>query len=222
MTNTRGTKDGTRTACGCKVGRKAEQYCLDDLDEQLYRRHQDGGASLRSLETYVNERILESALREANVRTVGDSSELYHRLTTDEVSAGDKAELRARLKQAGVEIDRVEADYVTYQTIRTHLRESLGIDTSGKSDFSISDARTRISRLQSRSEAVIVDTLERLRRTDELQTGDLDVIISTRVTCEECGDSYPLSQLIKRDHCQCGGETQATASIEGNRSVRTQ
>jgi hypothetical protein len=194
------------TACGCKLGRATEQYQLRELDEQLYHAHQNEGASLRDLETVVNKRILETAIQDTGVETLGDVSDLYQRLTDDDGSAGDRAELRTRLEQAGVDIARVESDFVTYQTVRKHLRESLGIDTSGGTVFTVPDARTRIHRLQSRSEAVIAETLEHLRRTDNVETGKPDVVLSIRVSCEDCGNSYRLADLLDQGHCQCRGE----------------
>lgn len=196
----------TETACGCKLGQAAEQYQLDEMDDRLYHAHQNEGASLRDLETVVNKRILESALQDAGIETLGDVSDLYQRLTGDDVSVGDRAELRTRLQQAGVDIPQIESDFVTYQTVRKHLRGSLGIDTSSDTDFTVPDARKRIHRLQSRSEAVIAETLEHLRRTDTVETGKLDVVLSLRVSCEDCGDSYRLADLLSQGHCQCRGE----------------
>lgn len=196
----------TGTDCGCKIGRAAEQYQLDELDKRLHHAHQSEGASLRELETVVNERILESALQDAGVETLSEVSDLYQRLTDDDVSAGNRAELRTRLQQAGVDIPRVESDFVTYQTVRKHLRESLGIDTSSNTDFTVSDARTRTQQLQSRGEAVIAETLEHLRRTETLETGQLGVLLSIRVSCEGCGNSYRLADLLNQGHCQCYGE----------------
>ncbi|WP_158589927.1 rod-determining factor RdfA [Haloferax sp. Atlit-10N] len=206
----------TGTACGCKISRAAEQYQLDELDERLYHAHQIEGASLRELETVVNRRILESALQDVGVETLGDVSDLYQRLTDDDVSAGDRAELRTRLEQVGVDLSQVESDFVTYQTVRKHLRQSLGVDTSGGTDLTVSDAHTRIHRLQSRSEAVITETLEHLRRAETIEAGKLDVVLSMRVSCECCGDSYRLADLLNQGHCQCRGK----ASQEPEESIQ--
>lgn len=205
MPSTQRMENRTGTACGCKIGRTAEQYQLDGLDARLYHAHQHEGASLRDLETVVNERILESALQDADIEALGDVSSLYRRLTGDDVSTGDRAELRTRLKQAGVDIAQVESDFVTYQTVRKHLRESLGVDTGENTEFTVSDAHTRIHRLQSRNEAVIGETLNKLRRADTLKTGELDAVLSMRVSCEDCGDSYRLADLLDQGHCQCRG-----------------
>lgn len=195
-----------RPNCGCKVGRNAEHYGLAELDTELYHHHQNEGASLRDLEEYVNKRILENALANSDLHILGGIDDIYHKLIDDTASVGERVEVRDRLQRVGVDIDRVESDFVTYQTIRTHLRHSLNVETGVKSSFNINDAQTKARRLQSRSEAVITQALDRLRNSGELATGDLDVVVSVRVTCDRCGDSCPLNNLLNQERCRCGGE----------------
>jgi hypothetical protein len=45
------------SACGCKIGRNAEQYGTGSPNEQLLERRSDG-VSLRTLENVVNEALL--------------------------------------------------------------------------------------------------------------------------------------------------------------------
>lgn len=191
--------------CGCKVGRKAEEYGLTDLDEELHDRHQTNGASLRDLETYVNQRILGSVLEDTDIVLLDGVESVYRILAGDDVSEGKRTEISSRLEHAGINVRKVESDYVTYQTIRKHLRECLDIDTGTRETLDTADADTRIRRLQSRSEAVIAETLEQLRRAKKLKTGKLDLVMSVRVTCENCGNSYRLRELLDSGRCRCGG-----------------
>jgi len=191
--------------CGCKVDRKAEEYGLTDLDEELYHRHQERGASLRDLESYVNMRMLDRVLEDTDIVLLDGVESVYHILAGDDVSEGKRAEIRSRLEQAGIDVDKLESDFVTYQTVRKHLREALDVDTGARKTLDASDADTRIRRLQSRSEAVIAETLEQLRRGEKLKTGKLDLVMSVRVTCENCGDSYRLRELLDSGRCRCGG-----------------
>lgn len=208
-----GTRNAERTTNGgshwnClwgQIGRTAKRYQLDYLDERLYHVYRNEGASLRDLETIVNERILASEFQAADIETYGDSSDLYRRLTTDDVSAGKRAESRSCFRQAGVDITQLESGFVTNQTVRKHVCESLGININGDMDFTIPDARTRIDRLQSRREVVVGEKLDHVRWTSTIETGDLDVVLTMRVSCEVCGDLYRLAGRLDQGHCQCRG-----------------
>lgn len=191
--------------CGCKVDRKSEEYGLTDLNEELYHRHQEKGASLRDLEAYVNMQMLDHVLEDTDIVLLDGVESVYHVLSDDDVSEGKRAEVRRRLEHAGIDIDKLESDFVTYQTVRNHLREALDVDTGARKTLDPSGADTRIRRLQSRTEAVIAETLEQLRRSEKLKTGNLDLVVSVRVTCENCGDSYRLRDLLNSGRCSCGG-----------------
>lgn len=191
--------------CGCKIDRNIETYELANLNEELFHRHQRQGASLRDLEAYVNTQLLARALDETDVVLLDGAKSVYEVLAGDDVSQGKRTEVRVRLEQAGVDVDALERDFVTYQTVRKHLQEALNIDTGARNDLDTSAANTRISRLQSRTEAVITQTLEQLRNSEKLKTGNLDLVISVRVTCENCGGSYRLRQLLDSGQCRCGG-----------------
>lgn len=191
--------------CGCKVDRKAEEYELANLNEELYHRHQERGASLRDLESYVNMQMLDRVLQDTDIVLLDGVESVYRVLAGDDVSEGKRAEIRSRLERAGIDVDKLENDFVTYQTVRKHLREALDVDTGASKTLDASDADTRIRRLQSRSEAVIAETLEQLRRGEKLKTGKLDPVMSVRVTCENCGDSFRLRDLLENGRCRCGG-----------------
>lgn len=199
MSDSRPESDGN---CTCKVGRTAGAYGLDRLDEELRRRRSDG-ASLRDLERFVNEAVIERAVRDAGVNVVGSIASLLETLTGNDVSAGERTELRDRLAASGVDATALEADLVSYQTIRAHLRECLDIDTGEPSDLTLEDGRATIEWSRSRSTAVIDRTLDRLRRHGELHTGSLEVSGTVRVTCSDCGATYPVERLVERGRCEC-------------------
>lgn len=188
--------------CSCKVGRDASNYDLPDLDRKLRRRHAEG-ASLRELERHVNEALLESALREADVDAVGGVDSLLHALVDDAASAGTRTEARERLARAGVDVESLTEDFVSYQTVRTHLRECLDVETGRGSDLTAEDARGTIAWARSRNEGVIRRTLERLDKSGELSTGGIEVSTVVRVTCTDCDSTYLLHDLLERGGCDC-------------------
>lgn len=192
----------TASAACCKVGRTARRYDLDRLDRRVRDRRRDGD-SLRDLERVVNEAVLGAALRDADADVVGDVGAVYESLTGDDASAGERAEVRERLASAGVDVERVTDDFVSYQTVRTHLRECLDVDTDRGGDITRADARGTVEWARSRSEGIIERTLERLADRDGFRAGSLDVSGVVRVTCGDCGASYPVEEFLDRGGCDC-------------------
>jgi len=188
--------------CSCKIGRVARRYDLGAFDRTLTDRREDG-ASLRDLETVVNEAVLRAALRDADADVIGDVSSVYEGLTGEDASAGERAELRGRLNRAGVDVDGLETDFVSYQTVRTHFRECLDYDTDRRTALSVEDARGTVEWARSRSEGIVERTLDRLAGTDGFRAGDLTVSHVVRVTCEDCGATYPVDEFVDRRGCDC-------------------
>ncbi len=192
-------------ACSCKVGRTAEQYGLDGLDELLRERRAEG-ASLRRLETVVNEAALRSALEAADTDVFRDAETIYRNLTSEDVSAGVRTETEAWLSRVGVDPAELDADFVSYQTVRSHLRECLDVDTARDSSLSVDDAEGTVEWARSRSEGIIGRTIERLDDTDGFHSGTVDVTQVVRVSCRDCGASYPVERFLDRGGCDCGSD----------------
>src|SRR6056297_2738186 len=113
----------------CKLDRIADEYGLTSVDDELRGAKADG-ASLRDLETLVNHRLLKQAFLDAGSPLLpGEVDTLYELLTDSEVSKGTEVQLRDRLETEGIDTDSLVADFVSYQTVRTHLKECLDVDT---------------------------------------------------------------------------------------------
>lgn len=191
--------------CTCKVGRTARKYDMAGLDMDL-RRRRDADDSLRDLERFVNEAILERAIRQADVEVIGSVESVLDTLTQEGASSGERTEVRSRLAAAGVDTEKLESDFISYQTVRTHLRECLGVDTGDRGEFSVEDARGTIQWSRTRNAAVIEQTLDRLRRRGALQIGPVEVTGLIRVTCSTCGATYSVDDLLARGGCECDGK----------------
>lgn len=201
-------------ACGCKVGRSIEKYNLVGLNEELARRHADEDASLRDLAAFVNQRILATAIAEAGsldaeteVFGAMDSDEavrrIYARLTDETTPIERETRVRMRLKQDGIEIDRIEADWVTHPTIRTHLRSCLGHDTSPSPGIDPEGAHQTIEWARSRCRGVVERTIERLQASNHVSITRPDVAVTIRITCMECQETYRPIDLIAATRCGC-------------------
>jgi len=188
----------------CKVDRVCEKWGLDNVDAKLREQRQNSEASLRDLESYFNQQVLEAAMREARAEMIdGEVENTYRLLTADDVSSGSRVEIKDRLRRSGMDPEAVTSDFVSYQTIRTHLQECLGVNTSIESEFDISDAKNIVFKLLSRTEVITERTIDRLRSSGHLTTGDINVTLSLRIVCTECGEEYTFSRLLKRGQCGC-------------------
>ncbi|WP_222914349.1 rod-determining factor RdfA [Natrinema sp. SYSU A 869] len=193
----------------CKVDRVCEKWGLDDVDAKLRDRQQNSDASLRDLETYFNQRVLEAAMRDARAEIIeGEVENTYYLLTADDVSSGSKIEVNDRLRRSGVDPEAVTSDFVSYQTIRTHLQECLGVDTSYEPNVTTSDAKNTVFKLLSRTEVITERTINRLRSAGHVAISDVDVTLSLRIACTKCGEEYTFSRLLERGRCNCANDTE--------------
>lgn len=195
-------------ACSCKVGRNVRKYGLGEFDAELCERRADG-ASLRDLERVVNRALLRGALRAASADVVGDVDAIYDALAGEDASAGEQTEVHARLARAGVDVEALLGDFVSYQTVRTHLKDCLGVDTDRTEPLSVEDARGTIEWARARSQGIVERTLERLVRSEELAAGDLDVTQLVSVTCADCGATVSVEQFVDRG-CDCASTSEAS------------
>jgi len=187
----------------CKLDRIADEYGLTSVDDELRGAKADG-ASLRDLETLVNHRLLKQAFLDAGSPLLpGEVDTLYELLTDSEVSKGTEVQLRDRLETEGIDTDSLVADFVSYQTVRTHLKECLDVDTGRHQRVEIDSERRTIFGILGRTERIVQDSVDRLAAADELATGELNVSVTARVTCESCAHSYSLDELLSRQSCAC-------------------
>ncbi len=200
----------TEMDCQCKVGRGVEAFGLDGVHDDLVRRWCGDGRerqSLRELAKQFNRRLLRAAVESADEAPLsGEVSNLYRLLTADDVSGGVRTQTRRRLETAGVPVDDVESAFVSHQTVHTHLTDCLGVSRETAADDP--DARRRADRdriraLQSRTEAVSTDALERLRESDALALAEFDVLVDVTVLCDECGRQHEMGALLDQAGCDC-------------------
>ncbi|WP_424020047.1 rod-determining factor RdfA (plasmid) [Halorientalis pallida] len=200
----------SETDCQCKVGRGVEAFGLDGVHDDLTRRWCGDGRerqSLRELANYFNRRLLRSAVESVDEAPLsGEVSNLYRLLTADDVSSGVRTQTRRRLESAGVPVEDVESAFVSHQTVHTHLTECLGVSRESAEDDP--DARRRADRdriraLQSRTEVVTTDALERLRDSDALALAEFDVLVDVTVLCDECGRQHDVGALLDQGGCDC-------------------
>jgi hypothetical protein len=201
-----GTNEDDRPSS--KVARLIDAYDLDGLGDELEARWTADGAerlSLRDCATLFNERLLERALLDAEGRvSTADVGTTYERLTGDDVTTGVRTETRNRLERDGVDVERLEREFVTYQAIRSYLTEYRDAEYERLSDAEkIQKDLRSIQRLQTRTRSVTEDRIEKLRDTDRIAIDSFEVLLETAVLCRDCGRQYAVTELLEREGCRC-------------------
>lgn len=211
-----GESDTSESVTCCKVTTTATTYDAHDAVAELATRREDG-ASFRELATYFNTRVTERALEKADIQQgqsvhsalIGEdfASTVYEMLRTEEGSDVRRAELRARLSDEGVDVDALEEAFVSYVTIRSHLQECVGVHREqSSSDFEKTVNTVRWA--HTRAENIIQNALNSAGATQEMQTGDLETEVVVRVTCESCGDTFYVEELLDERQCSCAESEQ--------------
>ena len=193
-----------------KVARAIAAYDLSEVGRELEDQWTGEGErrrSLRELATCFNRRLLETAMTRNGLRALDGEVENFHRLLTDgDVSSGARTQARGRLERAGIDVDRLEGDFVSHRAIHTYLTKYRGAEYNGEGT-----ERTRlekgvrsIRRLRSRLAIVSENTLARLRDADRVVLGEFDVLVDVRVTCHSCGTTRDVADLVADGGCDCG------------------
>lgn len=192
-----------------KVGRLIEAYGLDpalgDRLERYWTADGDERLSLRELADLFNQRLLEAAMRDEDMAPLaGEVDNLYELLTDDDVSSADRTRTRRRLEREGVDVDALQQDFVSYQAVRTYLKDGRGAEYS-RDDHDAETAATTIQRMRSRTGTIAESKLAQLADTDrtDLDLGQFRVMVDVRVVCEDCGAQYAVSNLLERGGCDC-------------------
>ena len=190
-----------------KVGRVLSEYGLTTLHDELPARWRgdDGDAtSLRELADIINITILRRAMEDAGEDPLeGEAENAYRLLTDDTVSAGVRTQQRNRLSRAGVDVDSLEADFITHQAVYTYLTNALDVSKETTSQEPLAKHDERIQRLRNRTAAVVENSLTELRQQDKIPDGEFDVLVDVQVYCNVCQTQRAVSEFLKDGGCDC-------------------
>lgn len=197
------TSDGPRG----KVARLIEEYGLSDIGDELEERwtRSEDRSSLRDLAEYFNRELLRAAIADDDPLE-GEVENLYRLLSDEEVTSGTRQQARYRIEQRGVDVDALEDDFVSYQSIRTYLkkhRDATPPDTTGSPEDQLTRKRETVQRLTNRLNTVAEQSLTELRKAGHVTLGDFNVIVTVRVHCSDCGTQMPITELLTDGECDC-------------------
>lgn len=122
------------------------------------------------------------------------------------VMDASRREARHELEQAGIDVDEVLDDFVSYQTVRKHFNQCLGEDTSVEYTPDIGDARDTFGALVQRVKNVVSRTINRFRKYNAVSIGEPDVIVSIKLRCGDCGRTHNLGSFLNDPRCECADE----------------
>lgn len=189
-----------------KVTRLLEEHDLQDLGaelEQLWTAEEDR-RSLRELAKYFNKQLLEQELEKANVQTLdGEVNTIYRLLTDEEVSSADRTRIQRRLKRDGVDVDALQDNFVTYQAIRTYLKDYRNAEYTPNETDPLEREATNAQRLRGRVISVTEGKLEQLRDTDQITLGEFRTLVDIQIVCEDCNAQFDMLDLLERGSCNC-------------------
>lgn len=193
-----------------KVERLLDKYGLDGFGDDLvewWTAEGDDRKSLRELATDFNVAILEARLEEAAVSHFDSDAGAIYDALTDEESDSDRATVETRLEQAGIDVDELERDFVTYQAIRSYVKEVRDAEYTTATDAEhVEKQKTTIQRLVSRATSVTEEKLTRLRDTGRIVLGDFRLIVDFQVYCRDCNTQKTVSTLLDDGGCECEAE----------------
>lgn len=185
---------------GCKVCRVLADRGLAGYDEKLLDRWLADGSrrmGYRSLAKWLNVTMLRREMDMAGISTLGDeAASKYERLTGADAVAD---EVRSALRTEGVPIDGLEADFVSYGVVRTHLVDCLGAEREPDGDGDWEREALEITREHAQRKAG--EAIRSLVNKGELRSrGDLNVLVTLEVECEESHRKIPVERALRRGY----------------------
>lgn len=188
-----------------KVVRLMSEYGLEDLGAELERRWtgEENRDSLRDLAAYFNQQVLRHKLEEADVQLLDGQVENMYRLLTDDVSSAERTRVRRQLEQDGMDVDRLQKEFLTYQAIRTYLKEHRNVEYDTTDSDPVEEAGETVEQLRGRTIAVAEGKLQQLRSNDHLTLGDFRTLVAVEVVCTECNEKFDILDLFDRGGCDC-------------------
>lgn len=185
----------------CKVERVSEAYGLAGIDTEL-RRRREKGATLHELADYVNERLTAVTLDAAGVELEAEPATVRAAVDGDESVPPDRRDPIREAVAGKLDLQRLQTDFISHETVRMHLKDHLGVSTSSGGFDSTEELRETLLALQ----AQYLDSIESAlgRAADRgFVTGDTFTVYRTRVECDGCSRTYRLEDLLDKGGCDC-------------------
>lgn len=190
---------------GCKVCRVLEGRNMEQYEDELLDRWQADPPrrmGYRRLATWLNVTILRREMERAGLPTLGEEAESkYQRLRRGDAVAEEVAEGLAR---AGIDVERLTGDFVSYGVVRTHLKDCLGAEREAETGASEWE-RDTIDITEASARERFTEAVRSLHNKGELDAGgEIRVHVRPTVECENCETEVALDRAMRRGYlCGC-------------------
>jgi len=185
-----------------------DKYELDDIGaemERLWTADRENRKSLRELAAVFNQRLLRTAMATEGLETLdGEVENVYRLLSDNEVREADRMRTRRRLEREGLDIDELTSDFVTYQAIRSYLKDTRGAEYTPNDRDPLEREVENFQKIRGRTVSITEGKLEQLRNSDQFDLGTYRTFVEISVVCEDCGTRYEVAELLDRGGCECG------------------
>ncbi|WP_353633892.1 rod-determining factor RdfA [Halobacterium sp. NMX12-1] len=190
-----------------KVARLLDEYDLDGVGAELEARWTATGDdhwSLRDLATTFNRELVRERLYDAGMRpSEAEVADVVRSLTGDDTGAAEQTQLRRRLEREGIDVDDLTGDLVTYQAVRSYLKDYRGAEYERDTGDRLETVADAVQKLRGRLVSVTETKLDGLRNTSRLTLGEFRVMVDVQILCTECQSQYGVSELLTAGGCDC-------------------
>lgn len=196
----------TSTQQQTKLGRLLEAHDLDGLGEELEGAWtaDENRKSLRELADYFNKQLLRCHLEQADIQPVqGEIETFYQLLGSESGTAADRTRVRRRLEREGIDVESLQSNFVSYQAVRTYLKNERGAEYNHTTTDSAERQIEQLQQLQGRVASVADGKLEQLQNSGDITLGKFHVLVNTQVVCEECNTHMEVTDLLEQGGCEC-------------------
>lgn len=185
---------------GCKVCRVLDERGMQRYEDRLvdqWTADPPNRKGYRQLADWLNTMMLRREMDRAGLSTLGNEPESkYQRLHGGDETVAD--EVRTDLRNEGIDVDGLDADFVSYGVVRTHFKECLDLDRDVESTDWEADA---IGYTHDHASGKLEDAVRSLLNKDELSAcGEVEVHVSFEVECEGCHTRIPVDRALRRGY----------------------
>lgn len=197
-------EEGSRSQT--KVAKLIAKYDLDGIGDTLERKWTASGEerrSLRELAEIFNKRILQSTIENAEITPLsGDIDGIYLRLRGDKGTSADQTRVKRRLEREGIDVDTLQSDFVSYQAIRSFLKEERNAEYSTNAN-PVERDKNNIQQLRNRTISITETKLDGLVKKDQIRLGSHEITVDINVFCEECDRQFDVIEILSQKGCEC-------------------
>jgi hypothetical protein len=188
---------------GCKVCRVLGDRDMEQYEGQVVDQWQADAPErkgYRQLAEWLNVTMLRREMDRAGLSTLGEEAQSkYDRLTAADTSVAE--EVATGLSAAGIDVDSLQDDFVSYGVVRTHLQDCLDLEYTAEAGDWEAEA---IEMARGYATKKVTGAVRSLRNKGNLEGGDIGINVDVKLECESCHAAIPVDRAVRRGYiCDC-------------------